>query len=710
MKINKFQILILITGFSFSGIVYHISKNYVQKIGQKQFELQVEEIRQIIVERLHKDKGLIRSTKAMFESTRYTTKEEWEKYVRVLEIELHHPGLAELGFVSYVSGNKKDHFVKKARSSIEPSYQIWPMGERADYFPMLFVESVTKNTTALGFDIGSDPVLRAAALQAHNTGRSAMSGRIDYGPENEKVPAFMICLPVYKIVKNHEVLKGWVIGTFLMEDLMSEIKRGLDASIDVEIYDGTIPNRNTMMYDGDGLGHALNPADHSLFKQRIVIPFAGHNWTLYATTGPVFSEITNQTGSILILIAGILLTVLLSVLYHVQSATKRRAENIAQEMTSELADALAINEAILNGTNCAIISVDFTGTILTFNAAASRMLGYSAEEMLGKKALRSIHDPHEIEVRAQELSKELGFEVQPGFEVFVAKVKMGVAEERQWTYVRKDGSCFPVLLSVTSIMGADGEILRFMGVASDMTEQQKINQIKNEFISTVSHELRTPLTSIKGSLGLISGAFSDVFPEAAKPLLKVALANSERLVRLVDDILDFEKLELGKANFQIEPVDVSLLIREVAADHMTYAQDYKVSIEIEDLLPKNSNKVMGNRDRLNQVLANLISNAVKFSPQNGRVLVRASLNAQKVCIQVIDNGSGIPEDFKDRVFQKFAQAHVSHSGKTHGTGLGLSISKTLVEKMGGTIGFNSSEHGTEFYFNLNLAEDLNEIH
>lgn len=214
MKINKLLAFILISGFAVSWTGYYISKAHVEKVGRHHFDLQVEKIRQIIVARFEKNKSLIRSTQAMLESRKKITKEQWEHYARVLRIKQNHPGLADLGFVSYVSG-----------------------GNRSDYFPVTLNTDIRKNKIKLGFDIGSDPVLRAAVLKAHDSGRSSMSGRIELGSEDDKVPAFLICLSVYKTVKEQKVLRGWVVGIFLMEDLMREIKQGTEAYIDVEIYD-----------------------------------------------------------------------------------------------------------------------------------------------------------------------------------------------------------------------------------------------------------------------------------------------------------------------------------------------------------------------------------------------------------------------------------------------------------------------------------------
>ncbi|MDO9371181.1 MAG: histidine kinase dimerization/phospho-acceptor domain-containing protein, partial [Gammaproteobacteria bacterium] len=151
--------------------------------------------------------------------------------------------------------------------------------------------------------------------------------------------------------------------------------------------------------------------------------------------------------------------------------------------------------------------------------------------MVGKMTPAILHDPEEVKRRAAELSSEMGVSVQPGFEVFVAKARWGIQDENEWTYICKDGTTFPVLLTVTALREPDGTITGFLGIGKDITERKKIDRMKSEFISTVSHELRTPLTSIRGSLGLVMGGVAGSVSEQMQPLVEIAFKNSDRLVR-----------------------------------------------------------------------------------------------------------------------------------------------------------------------------------
>lgn len=254
--------------------------------------------------------------------------------------------------------------------------------------------------------------------------------------------------------------------------------------------------------------------------------------------------------------------------------------------------------------------------------------------------------------------------------------------------------------------GADeGKVLGFYSLGTDITELKRIDRMKTEFVSTVSHELRTPLTSIWGSLGLIAGGVAGPLPEAVKTLVGIAKSNCERLIRLVNDILDSEKIESGNVTLNLQVVDIQQLVRQALAANEGFAIQHGVPVLLQ--APDDRLQVRVDSDRLIQVLTNLLSNAVKFSPQKSAVAVRVSRVGQRVRVEVTDDGPGIPEEFRSRIFQKFSQADSSDSRQKGGTGLGLNISKALVEKMKGYIGFSSKAGaGTTFFFEVPQWQEL----
>jgi len=622
-----------------------------------------------------------------------------------------------------------------------------------------------------------------------------------------------------------------------------------------------------------------------------------------------------------------------------------------------LLEEAGFRRALLDGAGHAIISTDPGGLIRTFNPAAERLLGYRSEEVVGQATPAIFHEPEEVERRAQELSRELDRPVAPGFEAFVAKARLGQADQNEWTYVRKDGGRVPVSLSVSAIrnpgglltgfMGlavditrekadraevarllrdlehqkaaldaaamisvtdaqglildvnarfcalsgygptelvgqshhivnsghhppsffkelwdtvlgghvwrgeirnrakegriywvdatiaplldgqgwptkflalqfditarkeaeealrrseeglaraqaiahlgnwdwdmltgriawsaeifritgldprqftptyegfmnlvhpddrprvgeaveqavregrgygvehrlirpdgservvtergeayhdAEGRPIRMVGTVQDVTERRAVDRLKREFLATVSHELRTPMTAIKGSLGLLAGGVGGELPEVARELVGTAQKNADRLLHLINDLLDLEKVESGRMAFDLRPLRIQPILLQALDDLRDYALGFGVSCGLEEGDPAlRTARASVDEGRLQQVLGNLISNAVKFSPPGERVRLRLARRGAWLRIEVENAGPEIPAAFMDRIFQKFAQADGSDRRQRGGTGLGLSIAKALVERMGGTIGFDSKPGRTVFCFEL----------
>src|ERR1700733_7587804 len=242
------------------------------------------------------------------------------------------------------------------------------------------------------------------------------------------------------------------------------------------------------------------------------------------------------------------------------------------------------------------------------------------------------------------------------------------------------------------------------------TERKRLERLKDEFVSTVSHELRTPLTSITGSLGLLMGNAAGILPAPATRLLEIAHNNSQRLVRLVNDILDIEKLESGHAVFDFKRVEVRSLIEQTVESIRGYAEGHSVKVRIEAAAAVDD--IRADADRLAQVVTNLLSNAIKFSPPDGEVVVVVDKEPEidVVRIMVRDHGPGISVDFKSRIFERFAQADATNARRKGGTGLGLSIAKQIIDRLGGDIGFaDTPGGGTIFYVELPIWDGLTDL-
>jgi len=321
----------------------------------------------------------------------------------------------------------------------------------------------------------------------------------------------------------------------------------------------------------------------------------------------------------------------------------------------------------------------FDGRVLQVNPAWEKALGYSPAELRGRPLAELAH-PDDRDGTLREAQKlRLG----------------GVTIDFESRCLARDGTYR--WLSWRSTPNMERSLV--YSVARDVDDRKKVEQMKNEFIAVVSHELRTPMTSIRGSLGLLAGGVAGELPAKADTLVAIAVKNSERLVRLINDILDIEKLESGKMGFRFAPIELMPLIEQAVATNGFYAEQYAVRFRI--TAPARGSRVWADADRILQVLTNYLSNAAKFSPRGGTVAVAVIRSEGRITVSVADQGRGIPSEFRHRIFEKFAQADASSTRQKGGTGLGLSISKAIVERHGGKVWFETEEGvGTVFFFEL----------
>ncbi|MGJ5180132.1 ATP-binding protein [Bradyrhizobium oligotrophicum] len=356
------------------------------------------------------------------------------------------------------------------------------------------------------------------------------------------------------------------------------------------------------------------------------------------------------------------------------------ARSLADEMFR-----LAV-EACPNG----MLMIDAEGRISMVNSEIERQFGYTREELIGQP----------VDILVPERSRVKHAWLGDAFTLQSDANRAAAAPDRSGR--RKDGTEFPIEVGLNPIRAGQG--LMILSVVVDASERRRAERLKDEFVATVSHELRTPLTSITGSLGLLVGCWSGKIPEPAARLLTIAHANSERLGRLVNDILDMEKIEAGHITFNLRRVDIRSLVAQVIKDNRGYADHYAVGVELD----AGAADVYANvdPDRLAQAIANLLSNAIKFSAAGGVVQVAVEDNGDNLRIAVRDHGPGVPEDFKSHLFEKFAQADATDTRQKGGTGLGLSIAKQIVERLGGKAGFEDADGGgAVFYVDLPMWDD-----
>lgn len=367
---------------------------------------------------------------------------------------------------------------------------------------------------------------------------------------------------------------------------------------------------------------------------------------------------------------------------------RRRALTLAEDLATRQA-------AIFENAKDGMLTINPSGGIETINPAAARMYGYAPDELL---------------------RRDVGmlFEAAPDrgqIETFLTRLQARKAGERgrvqEFWSRRKDGTTFLADVAISPVPLADG--MRYVAVMRDVTERKQVEQMKTEFVSTVSHELRTPLTSITGSLGLLAGGAAGELPERARRLVTIAYDNCQRLVRLINDILDVEKIESGKMAFALQPVPLLALIETTVQANANFAESHGVTVTIDPVAEGAT--VLADPDRLVQVVTNLLSNAIKFSPDGETVTIAVTALDRRYRISVADRGPGISGEFRERIFGRFAQADSSDTRQKGGTGLGLSITREIVTRLGGEVGFaDQPGGGTVFHVDLPAVTSALHVH
>ena len=421
---------------------------------------------------------------------------------------------------------------------------------------------------------------------------------------------------------------------------------------------------------------------------------------------------------------------------------RKAAESNVLETRSRL-------ESVLNSaTEVSIIATDASGVITHFSRGAEKMLGYRAEEMVGIRTPEIIHLEEEVRRRGAELTEQLG-ETIAGFDAFVALARRQHTERREWTYVRKDGGYLTVELAVTSLVGAEGEIVGFLGTAIDITERKRAdaelrqytaaleearlkmeaqacqlefqadelrrarelaeaaNRAKSAFLANMSHEIRTPLTAVLGYAEILRGDVDAPDPSLDRRAVTDTICSAGRhLLSLIEDILDLSKIEADKMTTELIALDLNEVLRDIERmlGAKAAARGLQLKISVAGGLPP---RIMGDPTRLRQILMNLAGNAIKFTETGGVTIHVEAVEGEagrRLKIEVTDTGAGMSDAEAALLFRPFTQADISVTRKFGGTGLGLTISRRLARLMHGevTLVATAPGHGTTFAVDLPL--------
>ena len=699
-------ILILLLSLGVTFYAWKMVAHYVYEKNAAEFAALAQESEIALLHRIDSYQHVLLGGVGFFQGAGAVSHAQWRTYVEAIDIQRNYPGINGIGWIAEVRPAELEDFTEEMRREGQPEFAEHPDTTRSDHFIISYIEPVELNHEAVGLNIAFEQNRYNAALLSRSTGTAVITNPITLVQANTQGPGFLMLIPIYNKGTDdrdhHEAgrygqslhnpsqsattaqsptsaFRGWVYAAFVAESFLKGLTNSQGNALHVRIYDES--QANTLIYDS----HAGHPGLEPAFSVRKVLGVGLHHWVVTWQSTPEFETATRGEEPTLVLASGVLLTFALGGILLVLA---RRAETVAQQVrqkTEQLLENEERYQTLVDAvTDYAIYRLDADGCVRSWNTGAHRLKGYRPKEIIGR------HFSHFYTGEDRDSG-------EPARLLAAAAAAGHHAGEGWW--VRKDGRRFWATYIIYALRNAQNQLIGFANVVRDNTQKHEVEQLKSEFISTVSHELRTPLTSIRGSLGLLEAGAAGKLTDKAQSLIKIAHHNSERLVRIINDILDIEKIESGKLSLNLQSIEVAPFLQHALEVHQTYGQKYQVHFVL-DPVP-DTLYVSADPDRLQQVMANLLSNAAKFSPTGAEVHVRARPEPTRVRFEVEDHGDGVPGEFRTRIFEKFAQADGSASRRFEGTGLGLSITRQLVQAMGGAIGFESVEgEGTTFYFDL----------
>lgn len=594
-----------------------------------------------------------------------------------------YPDLHSVDWVPRVHDRDRKAFEARTSAALGEPYRITdagpdlmgiPAGQRSEYWPLTLKHPWAANRAAKGLDLRARPFQGDLMVKARDEAAPKLVVLDRLMQDAEPRTAMVLTMPVFEGSKvpplgmRQEALLGFVSVIFYADPLLDEASARA-GNPDVAL------GLKALRSDGRWL-EAARTRLSSNGEWREDVPLEIYGATLRLEARPTDSFLLSRQGwqVFLVLAGGLGFTGLLLALLLLISGQVSEARVLAAARGQALATVEARARVILDHAVEPILIFDAAGQIEDANSAAQRLLGWDLPGL----------QTHPIS------------ELVPGLLSHLRSTG-GVGAIREAIAFARDGEPIPVEVGLNAV-SMEGHTL-FAAFLRDLRDRRRVERIKNEFIAVVSHELRTPLTSIRGTLGLLEGGVTGELPERAKDLIRIAHQNARHLSSLVDDILDLEKLEAGKLRLDLDTQLLGPLLERAVESSEGLAAKFGVGLEVVGPLPRAEARVDGGR--LVQVLNNLISNAAKHTPPGTSVQLSLIAEGLHWRLQVRDQGPGVPESFQSSLFEKFTQADSTEIRKVPGTGLGLAISRSLVERMGGAIGFrNEPDGGATFYVDL----------
>jgi PAS domain S-box-containing protein len=675
--------------FIFLGTTYFLwffSSKVLDAQSNSKFQTDSNSMESAIMHRLDVYSNALQGAKGLFAASDFVSSSEWHTYSSMLKMFHYFPGIEGIAYESL------DQTV---------IYHEAVQDKDPDIFE--------KNIYSKEID---------SMNQARDSGEAILSGKVTFTEDTDEISktGVFITVPVYTngvstktVEERRAALKGFIYVPIIMEEWMqstlNELTLNQKYNINIEIYDGsqTSPfEEEDLLYNGNS---EVN--ESSEFYKNDIVDIFGRQWTFHFESLPGYSNnILDKLLPTLILIIGIILSFLVAASIYSWNLLQIRAQKIAKTITNDLekekkrlAMTSAKDEALLKSIADGVIVLDKRGTILFMNKVVAHMLREDETKLLGKKMLKAT-------TMSDERGNLIPEKQRPLYKAIHSK-KIISSNLRETIYFqRKDGNRFPVAFTISPVF-LKGKLIGIIAILRDITQEHEIDKAKTEFVSLASHQLRTPLTAIKWYTEALLSRDKGPLQKGQKEYLEQIQSGNERMVKLVEALLDASRLEMGTLTIKKKHIDLEVLIKNVLEDFQ--AETKKKKLKIRTQIQRNFPILNADLGRIRMILQNLLSNAIKYTSQKGHIDIKLSFNKKAAQLIISDTGCGIPKEQQGKLFTKLFRADNAQKKDTDGTGLGLYIVKAIVEEMKGKIYFKSIEDGgSTFTVELPLPHGANQ--
>jgi PAS domain S-box-containing protein len=728
-------IAVLLAGFALSLWASSASHSLYAAQANDRFDRLAERLAREVQRRANLTVYGLKGARGVYAASQSVERLEFRSYVDSRQLPSEFPGVLGFGFIERVPRPQLDAFIASERADHAPDFNVITSGDAPDLYVAKFLDPLSVNRAAWGFDAGSDPVRREAILRAIRIGEPTLTSRVTLLQDAAKHPGFLYLVPVYRNgtrpsspAEREAALWGLVFAPIIIDHLFDSVMGFTEDLIDVEVFDGESLTRDHLLLDADHIlvgatdgPRASAPFGGRRFHRILPVTIGGRMWTLVITSTPKFEASVPRAIPRLILLGGGVITLLIAGVILALGVSRGRALALARDMTATL----RTNEQRLVALTANAPGVFFQFEASPDDSRAFTFLSAGFTQLFGFNHAEVLAQPSRLYASVDKAHRE---------RIYVSLEK-AVAASAPWADTfpihRPDGSLRWINARSTASTREDGTRVWF-GVLADITELQdarhaaedlntrlaasadearqaaaraeQANRAKSQFLAVMSHEIRTPMN---GVIGMTSLLMDTPLTREQKEFTEIIRVSGESLLSLINDILDFSKIESGHMELENEIFSIHECIEstlDLLAPRATQ-KGIELLYEIADGVPESAR---GDVTRIRQILVNLVGNALKFT-EHGEVtvsvrVVRPDGTPPELVFAVRDTGIGIPPEARDRIFRSFSQVDSSTTRKYGGTGLGLAISKRLAELMGGRMWFESTPGaGSTFFFSLVTA-------